>query len=114
MDGPSRQFAFRRPVSVGEEARKGVVTMSGIRVGVVGIGGLVGAGVEVGAAVSVGVIVRVTVGIGVFVKPCVSPVTGMNGKLPALALRTYPPTIINVPMLTAFHRNLRIRLDVEG
>ena len=109
MDGPIRQLAFCRPVSVGEQAKDGVVATIGIRVGV-----SVGVDVFVDVSVLVTIAGRVAVRLGVFVTARAPPVTGMNGKLPALAIRTYPVTAITAPMMVVFNRNLRVLRRVEG
>ena len=109
MDGPIRQLAFCRPVSIGEQARGGVVTMIGIRLGV-----SVGVDVFVDVSVLVTIAGRVAVRLGVFVTARAPPVTGMNGRLPALAIRTYPLTAITAPMMVIFNKNLRALRRVEG
>ena len=98
MDGPIRQLAFCRPVSVGEGARDGVVTMVGISVGVaVGVGGFVG--IVVGTGASVNVTARVAGEVGV-------SITGTTGGSLALAIRIYPLAMINIPTIIFFNRNL--------
>ena len=64
MDGPTRQFAFLRPVRTGEQARGGIVAIVGIKVAVrVGLGVFVAVTVDVEVDVGVreGVEVRVFV-----------------------------------------------------